>query len=47
MSDTMYQLSPIIEEMVETNLRCGNQYAQVIGSETVANTLSQEDRIRA
>ena len=38
---------PYNEEMVETNLSCGNQYAQVIGSETVANTLSQEDRIRA
>ena len=38
---------PYNEEMVETNLSCGNQYAQVIGSETVANTLSQEDRVRA
>ena len=38
---------PYNEEMVETNLSCGNQYAKVIGSETVANTLSQEDRIRA
>ena len=38
---------PYNEEMVETNLSCGNQYAQVIESETVANTLSQEDRIRA
>ena len=38
---------PYNEEMVETNLSCGNQYAQIIGSETVANTLSQEDRIRA
>ena len=38
---------PYNEEMIETNLSCGNQYAQVIGSETVANTLSQEDRIRA
>ena len=48
MSYTMYQLSPIYnEEIVETNLSCGNQYAQVIGSETVVNTLSQEDRIRA
>ena len=38
---------PYNEEMVERNLSCGNQYAQVIRSETVANTLSQEDRIRA
>ena len=35
---------PYNEEMIETNLSCGSQYAQVIGSETVVNTLSQEDR---
>ena len=27
---------PYNEEMVETNLSCGNQYAQVIGSETLS-----------
>ena len=33
---------PHNEEMVETNLTCSSQCAQVIGDETVANTLSKE-----